>query len=180
MSFKVLGGILLIASCALGQTTLEANRKQWIAPGTYATPIQPLITTPSTAAENIATPLISLGPVFLTAGASNATAGNQAGASTFLSGQDLAATAQFATQAWYGPAVPVRQARSETESTESFQPSTGFEFGIAQFDFNRAAGLRVMTKPQSHAQRVYTEADVARVNDKNGTVRFKGKTERMD
>jgi len=179
MSFRVLGGILLISSCALGQTTFEANRNQWIAPGTYATPIQPLITTPSTAAENIATPSISLDPVFLTAGASNATAGNQAGASTFLSGQDLAATAQFATQAWYGPAVPVTQAPSETESTESFQPSTGFEFGIAQFDFNRGAG-RVMTKPQWHAQRVYTEADVARVNDKNGTVRFKGKTERMD
>ena len=185
MSSRVLWVLFLITSCGLAQTTFEANHTGWVPPGTYAAPDQLLIvTTPSTTFENVATPWMSLGPVFLQAGASNSTEGLTAGASNATNGEGLAGSAQFAAQNWYGPAVvapspELTAPEQETESGESVQPNTGFEFGIAQFEFSRGA-QRVMRKPPSHANRVFTDADVARLNDSNGRVRFGGKTEHLD
>jgi hypothetical protein len=179
MRFKVLCGLLLVPACALAQASFQPDHRQWTAPGTYAGPVQPLVSTPVTSSERVPTPLISLDPVFLTAGASNATAGNQAGATNSTAGQDLSAAPIFATQAWYGPATPNSEVQAETENTDFFPSMSTPELGIAQFEFSHGA-KQVMVKPRSHAQRAFTEADVARMNDANGLVRFKGKTEHVD
>ena len=68
---------------------------------------------------------------------------------------------------------------AETENTDFFPSMSTPELGIAQFEFSHGA-KQVMVKPRSHAQRAFTEADVARMNDANGLVRFKGKTEHVD
>ena len=179
MSLKIVSTLFLISSCAMAQANFEADHADWTPPGTYAAPSPLRVTTPSITPETAPTPLMSLGTVFLKAGASNGTEGNVAGASTFLAGQDLTGTAEFATQNWYGPAVAALPLEPETESTESVQPDTGFDFGIAEFEFSHGA-KQVMTKSGSHAKRTYTESDVARMNDANGLVRFRGKTEHVD
>ena len=92
------------------------------------------MSTPVTSPERVPTPLISLDPVFLTAGASNATAANQAGATNSTAGQDLSAAPIFATQAWYGPATPNSEVQAETENTDFFPSMSTPELGIAQFE----------------------------------------------
>jgi hypothetical protein len=179
MSSRILLTLLLTSSCALAQASYQGDHADWTPPGTYAAPSPLRVSTPSVAPESVPTPLMSLGTVSLKAGASNGTEGNVAGASAFLAGQNLTGTAEFATQNWYGPAVAAVPLEPETEGTESVQPDSGFDFGIAQFEFNRGA-KQVMSKPGAHSKRTYTEGDVARMNDANGLVRFRGKTEHVD
>jgi len=172
--------VVLMAVAACSQTTFESTHRVWTPPGTYAAPFQPLLTTPSVSAEDIATPLITLDPVFPAAGATNATAGNEAGASAFITGKDLTSTAQFATQAWYGPASSSEAQTEPVEaSTETTLPARAADLGTAQFEVNRSV-KEIMVKPTAPAKRVYTEADVARMNDSNGSVRFHGQTEHVD
>ena len=171
--------LLLMSSCALAQASFHDDHADWTPPGTYVAPSPLRVSTPSISPEAAPTPLMSLGNVFLKAGASNGTEGNVAGASAFLAGQNLSGTAEFATQNWYGPAVAAVPLETETEGAESVQPDTGFDFGIAQFEFSRGA-KQVMSKLAAHSKRTYTEGDVARMNDANGLVRFRGKTEHVD
>ena len=179
MPLRFVCALLLLSSCAPAQTIFEADHTEWTPPGTYAAPSALRVTTPTTTPENVPTPLMSLGPVFLQAGASNGTEGNVAGASAFMSGEDLTGSAEFAIQNWYGPAVATMPLEPEAESTESLPPDTGFDFGIAQFEFSRGA-KQAIVRPSSHAKRVYTETDVARMNEANGVVHFRGKTEHVD
>jgi len=180
MFSRILCLLLLTSSCALAQTSFEVDHADWTPPGSYAAPSPLLVVTPTMTPEMAPTPLLSLGTVLLKTGASNATEGNVAGASAFVAGQDLTGSAEFATQNWYGPAVTtVPFFGPEMGSTESLAPDTGFDFGIAQFEFSRGA-KQEMTRPASHAKRVYTETDVARMNEASGVVHFRGKTEHVD
>ena len=66
---------VLLLSCGLAM-----SQGEWVPPGTYAQPFVSRISTPSAAPESILPPFLSLDSPSLTVGATNAGAGNVAGA----------------------------------------------------------------------------------------------------
>ena len=134
------------------------------------------------------TPFVSLDQVpFSPVGASNATAGNVAGATNAtLSLTDQPYYGPFAVPMWYGPGEP---SEGPEESDEALAPSgrgEPVELGIATFQ-DSVGVARLMGREsnvQQKASRVYTNQDVAQLADKEnqniGTVRYGGKTERLN
>ncbi len=56
----------------------------------------------------------------------------------------------------------------------------GFEFGAATFQSSYGVARLMAENGRRKAMRVYTNPDVARVNDNNGMVRYRGKTEQVN
>jgi hypothetical protein len=156
----IASAIVFISAPAFGQVTVVSGYAgNWAPPpGAYAAPFVPLVTTPSVA---LGTGLPAQ------VGASNATAGNVAGATSApVSSQNM---------------VPNETGNSPTESqSTSVQQSVqrGFEFGVASFETSQGVGQFAGAR---HAQsaRTYTNADVERLNEATGTVRYNGRTERL-
>jgi len=178
--------MLLVCGFAMSQN-------DFVPPGTYAQPSAPRVTTPSAPPEAVGTPSLSLDSSSPTAGASNATAGNVAGAAnSTLSVESTGPGVQVNQPLWYAPGVqlsgPSYQAAtssaqvklSKKEGEISLYPRQ-FDWGAATFQSSYgAAELAAMSGARQKATRVYTNPDVARVNDGNGIVKFRGKTERVD
>src|SRR5207245_7561536 len=139
-------------------------------PGAYAAPFVPLVTTPSASIETGMPTQI---------GASNATAGNVAGATN--STISIVAPSMSAV-----PGVQSAQEvapRPESEpSTQSATPSStsGFEFGAASFEGSLGASQLLASRPQQPPARTITNEDIDRLNQQNGTVQFRGKTEKIE
>ena len=138
-------------------------------PGAYAAPFVPLVTTPSVSIETGLPTQI---------GASNATAGNLAGATN-------ATISIVAPNMSASPGVQSAQEvapRPESEpSTQGAAASTsGFEFGAASFEGSLGAAQLPVYRPQQRPARIITNDDIARLNQQNGTVQFRGKTEKIE
>ena len=169
------GVVLLLPVVAAAQATVISGYAGDVPlpPGLYAAPFVPLVTTPS----------VTLGSPPLQVGASNATAGNVAGAADeTLSIDTSGPSATFAPPMWYGQAASPEPAE-ETGSTQSAAPQTeqGFQFGVATFQ--SSYGVARLAAEQQHlgpAKRVYTNADIARLEGATGIVKFGEKTERME
>ena len=162
---------------------LAAAQAYWTAPGNYAEPFVPRLDTPSASFGAVMTPTLSLDTPPLVVGASDATPGNVAGAGNATS--SVVTTEQpvyFNQPLWYAPGVQpyegVEEVSSPAETAVSAPPPGGFEFGVATFQ--SSYGVAQLMKAQRKANRVYRNPDVARVNDKNGTVRYGGKTEQVN
>jgi hypothetical protein len=167
--------VLLSALSAAQVTVTSGYASDWTPPpGLYATPFVPLVTTPG----------LALGSAPLQVGASNATAGNVAGAAdATLSIDTSGPSARFAQPVWYGQAISSQPEEEETGSAEAAgsQIKQGFEFGTATFQSSYGvAQLAAEQRPRGRAQRVYTNADIARLDEANGLVKLGGKTERME
>lgn len=173
------GAILLLPAVAAAQATVISAYAGDVPlpPGLYAAPFVPLVTTPS----------ITLGSPPLQVGASNATAGNVAGAANATLSIDTSGpSATFAPPMWYGQAASPEsgpEAGEETTSTPSAGPQTeqGFQFGVATFQSSYGvARLAAWQRQLGRAKRVYTNADIARLDAATGIVKFGEKTERME
>jgi len=72
--------------------------------------------------------------------------------------------------------------RPESEpSTQSAGVSTsGFELGAASFEDSVGAAQLLASRPQQRPARTITNDDIARLNQQNGTVQFRGKTEKIE
>jgi hypothetical protein len=142
-------------------------------PGLYAAPFVPLVTTPS----------IALGSPSLQVGASDATAGNVAGAANATLSIDTSGpSATFAAPLWYGPATSP-EPEEEPGSAESAGPQIepGFQFGVATFQSSYGvARLASDQRRLGPAKRVYTNADIARLDEATGIVKFGERTQRME
>jgi len=152
----IVSAILSISAAAFAQVTVVSGyATNWTpAPGAYAAPFVPLLTTPSVALETGFPTQV---------GASNATAGNVAGAtsSPLSSTSGMQATVSAASQA--------------NANDESRQGS--FEFGVARFESSRGvAQLAGSTPKHSQPGREYTNADVDHLNQN----KYGGKTERLE
>src|SRR5438105_3211145 len=91
--------IVLLCGFAWGQG-------DFVPPGTYAQPSAPRLTTPSASPEAVGTPSLSLDSPSSIAGASNATAGNIAGAAnSTLSVDSTGSGVQVNQPLWYSPGV---------------------------------------------------------------------------
>jgi hypothetical protein len=177
--------LLLLCGLAAGQATIIGGyASNWVpAYGVYVGPYVPLVTTPEVSLSTVSP---------WAAGASNSAFGLVAGAvnSTLSSefiGEPPAGVytepnwygqtqAELAAPTFYGPAAApqVMHGRREPQKEQAFdfisQPRESRE-GAAQFIAGAAPGRK--------ASRTYTNQDVERQNQKNGTVKYDGKTEHI-
>ncbi len=143
---------IILPALAAGQATvISGYAVNWAPPGVYAEPFVPLLSTPSMSFENI-----SPSPV----GASNATAGNVAGATNAtLSVLPAGPVEQFPPSLLLGSAESSIEAGTEGESRAEASTSTEprpLELGAASFQ------------------------DIERMNQMTGMVKYEGKTERLE
>jgi hypothetical protein len=173
--------VLLLAGLAAAQATvIGGTASNWVpAYGLYAAPFVPLVTTPS----------VTLATVSPSVGASNATFGNVAGATNATLSIVSQPTNGAYTQAiwspsytqptWSGPALPLETSEPMAEGRHG-QRAHGFDVGVASWQGNQSVThLMAASTGTRKASRSYTNQDVDLVNQKNGTVKYRGKTEHL-
>jgi len=175
----VVCAVLLFTGMALGQATVVGGYATNIGlpAGWYpVTRFVPLVVTPE-----ITFVTFSPSPV----GASNATAGNVAGASNATLEIVTAPTsAVYTVPVWTGSAITSWLTASEVTApaeAKALPERRHFETGVATFAMGpgtaeMAKAAQANRKP---AGRVYTNQDVQRMNEKNGTVKWGGKMEHI-
>ncbi|PYX06092.1 MAG: hypothetical protein DMG85_13945 [Acidobacteria bacterium] len=168
---------IILPALAAGQATvISGYAVNWAPPGVYAEPFVPLLSTPSMSFENI-----SPSPV----GASNATAGNVAGATNAtLSVLPAGPVEQFPPSLLLGSAESSIEAGTEGESRAEASTSTEprpLELGAASFqDSYGVAQLAAGSRARQQAKRLYSNLDIERMNQMTGMVKYEGKTERLE
>jgi hypothetical protein len=155
-----------------GQASVEGGyASTWVAPpGAYAVPVVPLIQTPT----------YDFGTPSLQVGASDATAGNVAGAANSTQ-STLGGFSGLMGTAYSIPGVSLYASPSDDTSVNEPMRRRSFDLGAANFegDFG-AAELASNSRNSAHAAKTYTNDDLNRVNQNNGEVKFNNKTEHID
>jgi len=174
--------LLLLCGLAVGQATVIGGYASTWAPsyGVYVGPYVPLVTTPEVTLSTVSP---------WAAGASNATFGLVAGAcnSTLSSefvGEPPAGV--YTEPVWYGQtqaelATPALTAGPQVmRGRREPQREQAFDF-VSQPRASResVAVLVAGAGPARKAGRTYTNGDVERQNQKNGMVKYDGKTEHI-
>ena len=166
--------VLLLSGLALAQATvIGGTASNWTpAYGVYAAPFVPLVTTPSVT-------LATVSPS--AAGAGNATFGNVAGASNAtLSMASQPSVGVYTEPVWYGPSAAVETPAEPTPEGKPSHRAHAFDVGVASWQSSESvAHLIASSTGAKKAARTYTNQDVDQENQKNGTVRYRGKTEHI-
>jgi hypothetical protein len=169
---------------ALGQnggqaTVISGYASNWVvAPGVYALPNPPLVNTPMVSLDAVPS-----SPV----GASNATAGNVAGATNAtLTIVPQPAYGPFATPAWYGSGTASEHPDERNDAFTQHHHGNDLNRGIATFQDSESVAQLMAEEhfEKKHAARVYTNQDVAQLvqqlNQSIGVVKYDGKTEHLN
>jgi hypothetical protein len=183
--FLILSAVVLMAVAALGQPSF---------PHPIYGPFIPLLTTPEISLQQV-----SPNPV----GASNATTGLIAGATNATLSQVQGSTSSvYTAPVWYqGGGAPLtspqvhrwpepigredqvmhemREEHAREEHGAREEVRAGWTYFSGREHTADAAEASSMAKSSRKAGHVYTNDDVTRQNDKNGTVKHDGKTEKM-
>ena len=175
--------VLLLSGLAAAQATvMGGTASNWVpAYGVYAAPFVPLVTTPSVT-------LATVSPS--AAGASNATFGNVAGATNATLSMVTQPLAGAYTQAiwsgsytqptWFGPSAAGETAAESMSESRPAHRGHAFDVGVASWQGSTSvAHLMASSSGAKKAARTYTNHDVDQVNQKNGTVTYRGKTEHI-
>jgi hypothetical protein len=173
---------IIVPALAAGQAIVSSGYVIDSPPGAYAQPFVPRLSTPSMSFENV-----SPSPV----GATNATAGNVAGATNAtLSVFGAGPVVQYPPSPALGlENLPIDsgaevEARAEAESRGESRPSAEtrpLELGVASFqDSYGVAQLAASLRARQQAKKLYTNLDVDRMNQMTGMVKYEGKTERLE
>lgn len=172
---------IILPALAAGQATvISGYAVNWVPPGTYAQPFVSLVSTPSMSFENV-----SPSPV----GASNATAGNVAGAtnatlSVFPAGPVVQYPPSLAVGMENLPIESGAEVEASAAAPGQATPSGGtrpLELGVASFqDSYGVAQLAASSRARQQAKRLFTNLDVDRMNQMTGMVKYEGKTERLE
>jgi len=169
---KVLCLIFFLSGLAAAQATIIAGTAGNWAPayGVYLAPYVPLVVTPS----------VTLSTVSPSAeGAGNATFGLVAGATnSTLSSEFIAAppVGVYSQPVWYGPTETPEVVSHPGREGARRHEAPAFDFvsaGVAPMHAASAAGSR------GKASRTYTNSDIDRINQSNGTVKYDSKTEHI-
>jgi hypothetical protein len=184
--FTVLCATVFISSVALGQANVvRANA----VPGCCG-PYVPLVTTPMISLQSV-----SPNPV----GASNATYGLVAGATnSTLSIVNGNTSSEYTQPVWYAggttplisePAVQLpgrgmrmergEQERGQREREHGRSEAKSWTYYGSQEETSSPVEAAASAKTGKHATRTITNQDVEQQNQKNGTVKFGGKTEQI-
>jgi hypothetical protein len=156
---------LLVVICGCG---FAAAQNDQVLPGAYAQPFAPRLATPSASPEALATPTLTLHTPHLTVGASTGTL-SAAGSPVYVN-----------QPVWYEPGA---RFTALDEPSASAAPITagvagrGIELGAAMFQSSYGVAQLASTISRGKAKRVYTNQDVASVNDSNGLIKFHGQLE---
>jgi hypothetical protein len=166
--------VLLLSGLAASQATIIGGTASNWAPayGVYAAPFVPLVTTPS----------VTLGTGSPSAvGASNATFGNIAGATdATLSMESQVPVGVYTQPVWYGPSAASETPAESMAERRHAPRAQGFEVGVASWQSSQSATqLMASSMSAKKAARTYTNQDVDQVNQTNGTVKYRGKTEHI-
>lgn len=165
--------ILLLSGWAAAQATVIGGTANTWAPayGVYAAPFVPLVTTPSVT-------LATVSPS--AAGASNATFGNVAGASdATLSIVSQPPVGVYTQPVWYGPSATAETPQSMSEARHG-HIAHAFDVGAASWQSSLSVtNLMASSTGGKKAARTYTNQDVDQINQTNGTVKYRGKTEHI-
>ena len=157
---------LLVVICCCG---FAAAQNDQVLPGTYAQPFAPRLATPSAPPEALATPSLTLDTPHLAVGAGTATL-SAVGSPVYVN-----------QPVWYEPGV--RFDASVATPSPSAMPASaavsgyGIELGAAMFQSSYGVAQLASTISRGKAKRVYTNQDVASVNDTNGLIKIRGKLE---
>lgn len=167
--------LLLLCGLAAAQATaIGGYASNWPPSyGVYAAPFVPLVTTPS----------VSLGTYSPSAtGASNATSGLVAGATNAtLSMVAPPPQGVLTVPQWYGPTPEFGPSVAEVAREHArHHKMHGGDFGAASFQSTTGlATLAGLSRPQGKAARTYTNADIDRINQNTGTVKWDNKSEKI-
>jgi hypothetical protein len=165
--------VLLLSGLSAAQVIIGGNASNW-APGygVYAAPFVPLVTTPSVTLATVSPSAV---------GASNATFGNVAGATNAtLSIVSEPPVGVYTQPVWYGPSAPAEAPAESMSEPRHGQRAHGFDAGVVSWQSNESvAHLMASSTGAKKASRSYTNQDVDQVNQKNGTVKYRGKTEHI-
>ena len=155
---------LLIVICCCGFAAAQSDQ---VLPGTYAQPFAPRLATPSAPPEALATPSLTLDTPHLTVGASTGT----------TECDRLSRVRQPAALVCAGSTVQYAGHKSSLSAAPTVSSSYGIELGAATFQSSYGVAQLASTISRGKAKRVYTNQDVASVNDTNGLIKFRGKLE---
>jgi hypothetical protein len=180
-SLKTLSMILLLSGLAAAQATvIGGTASNWVpAYGVYAAPFVPLVTTPSVTLATVSPSAV---------GASNATFGNVAGATnatlSFVSQPPAGAYTQaiwsppYTQPSGFGPSAALES--EPVPESRSARRAHAFDVGVASWQtVESASHLMASSNGSKKAGRTFTNQDVDQVNQKNGTVKYDGKTEHI-
>jgi hypothetical protein len=172
---QLLGFVVVLVWCGLA-----SGQNSWVPPGTYSQPFTPRLTTPSAPPQVLVTPALALDSPSPIIGASNGTT-NRA----------IDSGAEFNQPIWYAPGVQfdrplfLDSSIAPAEAQINFMEAVSreehrFESGAAMFESSYGAAQLTGKRSGQKPSRVFTNADVARVNDANGTVKYAGKLAHLD
>jgi hypothetical protein len=182
-SLKTLSMILLLSGLAAAQTTaIGGTASNWVpAYGVYAAPFVPLVTTPSVTLATVSASAV---------GASNATFGNVAGATnatlSFSSQPPAGAYTEaiwspsYTQPSWLGSSASMETSSEPVAEGRPMRRAHAFDVGVASWQSSESAThLMASSSGATKAGRTYTNQDIDQVNQKNGTVKYDGKTEHI-
>jgi hypothetical protein len=172
---QLLGSVVVLIGCGLA-----SGQSAWVPPGTYSQPFTPRLSTPVAHPDALVTPSLALDSPSPVVGASNG---------TMTSAIDSGVEVNQPT--WYAPGVQFDRPLFFDSSIAPAQTQINFMEGVAReerrFDsgaamFESSYGAAQFTGKRSGQKpsRVFTNADIARVNDANGTVKYSGKLAHLD
>jgi hypothetical protein len=151
--------IVLACGLAFAQDT-------WVLPGQYAVP-SPRVSTPIASADALPTPSLTLDTPPLAVGASNSTVENATGSPVYFNQPEV-----------YDPGAlpnPLAQEPSTASGPVASGEAHGLALGVARFQSDYGVAQLVNLAPRRKATKVYTNADIAAVNDANGSIAYGGK-----
>jgi hypothetical protein len=175
-SLTILCLVLLISAFAVGQAVVGGHATSGPVYGFYAGPFVPRIVTPSVSLSTV-----SPNPV----GATNATYGNVAGATnSTLSIVSPPPVGVFTQPVFYDEsteAAPMAYMQNPSAPAYSHEGMARYlDYGVATFDSEISAAQLMAPKGSwKKASRTYTNADLDRLNQSTGTVKYDGKTEQI-
>ncbi len=173
-SLNTLCMVLLLCGFAAAQATVIGGTASNWAPayGVYAAPFVPLVTTPSVT-------LATVSPS--AAGAGNATFVNVAGASNAtLSIVSQPPVGGYTQPVWYGPSAESEAPAEPMAEGRHAHREHAFGGGFASWPSSESVThLMASSGGAKKASRTYTNQDIDQLNQKNGTVKYDGKTEHI-
>jgi hypothetical protein len=162
--------VVLILCCEFASA-----QDNWTYPGQYAEPSAPRLATPVASPGALPTPFLTLDTPPLAVGATNSTLENAAGSPVYYNQPLL-----YQPGAQYNPPAQVSSGSSAPALPAVSGGRYGIDLGAATFQTDYGVAQLAGVGPRKKAKRVYTNPDVAAVNDANGTIRFRGRVERVN
>lgn len=166
--------VLLSGLAAAQATTMAGTASNWApAYGVYVAPFVPLVITPKVSLQPLATS---------PAGASNTAFGNVAGASnaTLSIVSEPPVGGIYDQPVWYGPSPAPEVAVEARPHPKHEKKAIEFDFFVGSRQSTESASrLMASAGTGKKASRTYTNQDIDRVNQTNGSAKWDGKTEHL-